>query len=386
MFLIETNNDRGRGNRTSFFARIDWTLLLLALPISIAGLVTMQSYGQGSIFFDRQLAWLAIAVALFFFFALLDSSVLKKTNVLVSLFLFFMGLLVLVLVIGHTANGAKSWFSLGGFSVQPSDFVKVILILILAKYFSRRHVAIGQVKHLMISSVYAFIPFTLILLEPDFGVSLIIGLIWLGMALVAGIKKRHLLLLFGIGVVAFFVLWSFVFKPYQKARITTFVSPLSDIHGRGYNAHQAVIAVGSGGFFGKGVGYGTQSRLRFFPEYKTDFIFAAFAEEWGFVGALLLLILYGLLLARILSFALHGETNFESLFAVGIMILFISHILINMGMNIGIMPVTGITLPFISYGGSHLMVEFGSLGILSSMSRRTRHAHPEDLSKEFEGL
>ncbi len=386
MFLIESHNGRARGSRTSFFARIDWTLLLLALPISIAGLVTMQSYGQGSIFFDRQMAWLAIAVALFFFFALLDSSVLKKTNVLVSLFLFFMGLLVLVLVVGHTANGAKSWFSLGGFSVQPSDFVKVILILILAKYFSRRHVAIGQVRHLMISSVYAFIPFTLILLEPDFGVSLIIGLIWLGMALVAGIKKRHLLLLFGIGVVAFFVLWSFVFKPYQKARITTFVSPLSDIHGRGYNAHQAVIAVGSGGFFGKGVGYGTQSRLRFLPEYQTDFIFAAFAEEWGFVGALLLLILYGLLLARILSFALHGETNFESLFAVGIMILFISHILINMGMNIGIMPVTGITLPFISYGGSHLMVEFGSLGILSSMSRRTRHAHPEDLSKEFEGL
>ncbi|MEI8130767.1 MAG: rod shape-determining protein RodA [bacterium] len=386
MFLIETNNERGRGNRTSFFERIDWTLLLFALPISIAGLVTMQSYGQGSIFFDRQMAWLAIAVALFFLFALLDSSVLKKTNVLVSLFLFFMGLLVLVLVIGHTANGAKSWFSLGGFSVQPSDFVKVILILILAKYFSRRHVAIGQVRHLVISSVYAFIPFMLILLEPDFGVSLIIGLIWFGMALVAGIKKRHLLLLFGLGVIAFLMLWSFVFKPYQKARITTFVSPLSDIHGRGYNAHQAVIAVGSGGFFGKGVGYGTQSRLRFLPEYQTDFIFAAFAEEWGFVGALLLLILYGLLLARILSFALHGETNFESLFASGIMILFISHILINMGMNIGIMPVTGITLPFISYGGSHLMVEFGSLGILSSMSRRTRHAHPEDLSKEFEGL
>ena len=386
MALIESSSERARGNRMSLFARIDWTLLLLALPISIAGLITMQSYGQGSIFFDRQLAWLAIAVGLFFFFALLDSSVLKKTNVLVSLFLFFMGLLVLVLLIGHTANGARSWFSLGGFSVQPSDFVKVILILLLAKYFSRRHVAIGQVRHLLISSVYAFIPFILIFLEPDFGVALIIGLIWLGMALVAGIKKRHLLLLFGLGVIAFFVLWAFVFKPYQKARITTFVSPLSDIHGRGYNAHQAVIAVGSGGFFGKGVGYGTQSRLRFLPEYQTDFIFAAFAEEWGFIGGLLLLILFGLLLARILSFALHGETNFESLFAAGIMILFISHILINMGMNIGIMPVTGITLPFMSYGGSHLMVEFGSLGILSSMSRRTRHAHPEDLSKEFEGL
>ena len=384
MFSIERTNERA--GKTGFFSHIDWMLLLFALPISIAGLVTMQSYGQGSIFFDRQLAWLAISIGVFFFFALLDSSVFKKTNVLVGLFLFFMGLLILVFAFGHTANGARSWFSLGGFSIQPSDFVKIILILILAKYFSRRHVAIGQVKHLLISGVYALIPFVLIFLEPDFGVAFIIGLIWLGMALVAGIRKRHLALIFGLGAIVFAILWAFVFAPYQKARINTFISPLSDIHGRGYNAHQAVIAVGSGGFFGKGVGYGTQSRLRYLPEYQTDFIFAAFAEEWGFVGALLLLLLFGLLLARILNFAIHGESNFETLFAAGIMILFITHILVNMGMNIGVMPVTGITLPFMSYGGSHLMVEFGALGILSSMSRRTRHAHPEDLSREFEGL
>ncbi len=371
---------------TGFLARIDWTLLFFALPITIAGLVTMQSYSGGSLFFDRQIAWLAIALGVFFLCAFIDTSVLKKTNVLVGLFLFFIGLLVLIFFIGHTSNGAKSWFSLGGFSVQPSDFVKIILILILAKYFSRRHVAIGQVKHLFISGAYALVPFILIFLEPDFGVAVIIGLIWLGMALVAGIKKRHLLLLFGIGAIIFALLWSFVFHDYQKARITSFMSPLSDIHGRGYNAHQAVIAVGSGGLFGKGVGYGTQSRLRFLPEYQTDFIFAAFAEEWGFVGALLLLLLYGLLLARILALAAHGASNFETLFATGVMILFISHLLINVGMNIGVMPVTGITLPFMSYGGSHLIVEFGALGILSSMSRRTRRAHPEDLSKEFEGL
>ena len=177
-----------------------------------------------------------------------------------------------------------------------------------------------------------------------------------------------------------------MFAQYQSARILTFVNPLRDIPGTGYNAHQAVIAVGSGGAFGKGVGYGTQSRLRFLPEYQTDFIFAAFAEEWGFVGALLLLILFGLLLARIMALALHGEGNFEMLFSAGVMILFISHILINIGMNIGIMPVTGITLPFMSYGGSHLIVEYGALGIISSMRRNTRRSHPEDLTKEFEGL
>jgi rod shape determining protein RodA len=384
--LVRDNSEGNREPRGGFFSRLDWVSLIVAITISVAGLITMQSYAGGSMFFYRQLAWLAISVGVFFVAAGIDSSILKKTNVLVAIFLFAMGLLLLVFFFGHTANGATSWFSFGGFSVQPSDFVKVVLILLLAKYFSRRHVAIGQIRHLIISGVYAFVPFVLVFVEPDFGTAMIIGLIWLGMALVAGIRKRHLLLLFGVGAIMFTILWSFVFAPYQKARLTTFLSPLSDIHGAGYNAHQAVIAVGSGGMFGKGVGYGTQSRLRFLPEYQTDFIFAAFAEEWGFVGALLLLLLYGLLLARILAFALHGETNFETLFAAGISILFISHILINVGMNIGIMPVTGITLPFMSYGGSHLIVEFGALGILSSMRRRTRRAHPEDLSKEFEGL
>ncbi len=375
-----------RAEKIGLLGRIDWMLLLFALPITIFGLVTMQSYGAGSAFFDRQLAWLAVALMVFFFFALIDVSVFKKTKVLVITFLFFIGLLLLVFAIGHTANGAKSWFSLGGFSVQPSDFVKLVLILILAKYFSRRHVAIGQVKHLLVSGAYAAIPFFLVFLQPDFGTAMIIGCIWLGMALVAGIQKRHLALLLGVGIVAFIVLWSFVFAPYQKARITSFLHPLTDIHGAGYNARQAVIAVGSGGLFGKGVGYGTQSRLRYLPEYQTDFIFAAFAEEWGFVGAMLLLLMFGLLLARILTVALHGESNFEALFAAGVMILFISQILINMGMNMGILPVTGITLPFMSYGGSHLLMEYGALGILSSMRRNTRRSHPEDLTKEFEGL
>ena len=367
-------------------SRIDWMLLLFALPITIAGLVTMQAYGTGSIFFYRQEMWLAISILVFFLTSFIDVSILKKTKVLVALFAGCVVLLLLLFVLGHTSNGAKSWFALGGFSIQPSDFMKIILILILAKYFSRRHVAIGQVKHLLISAAYAFVPFVLVFLEPDFGVAAIIGIIWLGMALVAGIKKRHLLLLAGIGAIVFVILWSFIFKPYQKDRISTFLNPLHDIHGSGYNVHQAMIAVGSGGAFGKGVGYGTQSRLRYLPEYQTDFIFAAFAEEWGFVGAMLLLLLYGLLLARILAMALHGASNFESLFAAGVMILFISHILINMGMNMGIVPVTGITLPFMSYGGSHLIMEFGALGILSAMRKNTRPIHPEDLTKEFEGL
>lgn len=371
MFGLKLRTDNGKEG-SGFFARVDWMLLLFVLPITIAGLVTMQSYGSGSIFFDRQLAWIAISIGVFFLCAFVDVSMLKKTSVLVSMFLFLIALLVVVLIVGHTTNGAKSWFALGGFSIQPSDFMKPVLILLLAKYFTRRHIAIGQVRHLLISGVYALIPFLLVFIEPDFGQAMIIALIWLGMALVAGIKKRHLLLLAGIGAIAFVVLWSFVFQPYQKARITNFIHPLTDIHGTGYNAHQAVIAVGSGGLFGKGVGYGTQSRLRFLPEYQTDFIFAAFAEEWGYVGALLLLLLFGLLLLRILALALHGETNFEMLFSAGFMILLISQILINIGMNIGLLPVTGVTLPFMSYGGSHLLTEYFALGILMGLRRHAR--------------
>ena len=379
MDIISKGND-------SFLKRIDWMLLLFTLPITLAGLLTMQSYGEGSAFFDKQLIWIAISICVFFFMSFIDISILKKTKVLVALFLAFNFLLLLLLAVGHTTNGARSWFSLGAFSFEPSDFMKIILVLVLAKYFSKRHIAIGEAKHLFISGAYFIVPFLLILLEPDFGVSMTLGLIWFGMTLVAGIKKRHLALLLGVGVFCFFMLWTFVFAPYQKARLTNFIHPLTNIHGSGYNVHQAVIAVGSGGMFGKGIGYGTQSRLRYLPEYQTDFIFAAFAEEWGFVGALLLLILYGLLLARIMAIGIHGEGNFESLFASGVMILFISHILVNIGMNMGILPVAGIPLPFMSYGRSHLIVEFGALGILSAMRKGTKPIHPEDLTKEFEGL
>lgn len=384
--MIGTGGGIKKGKWRASFKSVDWALLLFSVPITIAGLVTMQSYGEGSTFFDRQFAWLGISLVVFLVCAFLDISIFKKTSVLVTLFLIFVGLLLFLFVAGNTAGGATSWFSFGGFSVQPSDFVKVVLILILAKYFSRRHVAIGQIRHLLISGTYAVIAFILVFIQPDFGTAAIIGLIWLGMALVAGIRKRHLLLLFGLAVAGFLIMWFFVLAPYQKARLTTFIHPLTDIHGAGYNARQAVIAVGSGGMFGKGVGYGTQSRLRFLPEYQTDFIFAAFAEEWGFVGAILLLLLYGLLLARILTHALYGATNFEMLFASGVMILFVSHIVINVGMNMGLLPVTGITLPFMSYGGSHLITEFGALGLLSSMRRSKRATHPEDLTKEFEGL
>jgi len=365
---------------------VDWLLILFILPVLGAGLVTMKSFTENTPYFSHQLVWILISFVVLFALSLVDFRFLKRTEVLVVLFLLFSGLLLLLFFLGHSSNGAQSWFSFDGFSFQPSDMMKLIVILMLAKYFSRRHIEIGNFKHIFISGIYAFIPFLLVFLQPDFGSAIIIFLIWFGMILVSGISKKHLLIVMGIVALSFGILWGFVFAPYQKARIINFVHPLSDIHGSGYNVYQSTIAVGSGQILGKGVGFGTQSRLKFLPEFETDFIFAAFSEEWGFIGVIILFILFGLIIWRILRMALLGTTNFEILFGIGLAIYFMSHFIINVGMNLGIMPVTGITLPFMSYGGSHLLTEFTGLGILMGMNRYRRVAHQDDMHNEFLGI
>ncbi len=366
--------------------RIDWLLFVFVLPILAAGLVTMKSFTGISTVFDRQIIWILVAFLFFFGFSFIDFRFLKRTNILVPLFLGCITLLFILFILGNTAKGAQSWFDFGSFSFQPADLTKLVLILILSKYFSRRHVEIRNIKHLFISGLYAIIPFVLVLLQPDFGSALVIFFIWLGMTIVSGISKKHLLLVFLVGALAFSGLWLFVFQTYQKDRILSFVHPLVNIHGSGYNAYQSTIAVGSGQLFGKGIGYGTQSRLKFLPEYETDFIFAAFAEEWGFVGVIILLFLFTLVLWRILANTMVGASNFEMLYGSGVAIFFISHIFVNVGMNIGILPVTGIPLPFMSYGGSHLVTEFMALGILLGMRAYSRTTHPDNMKNEFLGI
>jgi len=370
----------------SRFSHIDWFLIVFIFPVLLAGLVTMKSFTESTPFFSHQLIWIGISFIAFFTLSFIDFRFLKRTEILVGIFGIFSTLLVLLFIFGHISNGAQSWFSLGGFSFQPSDMMKLVVILMLAKYFSRRHVEIDNFKHIFISGLYAFIPFMLVFLQPDFGSAIIILFIWIGMTLVSGISRKYFLILVGVGVVVFVGLWFFVFHPYQKSRIENFINPMSNIRGTGYNVYQSTIAVGSGQIMGKGVGFGTQSRLKFLPEYQTDFVFAAFVEEWGFVGAMLLFLLFGLILWRILHIALLGATNFEILYGVGLSIYFMSHFIVNIGMNIGIMPVTGITLPFMSYGGSHLLTEFVGLGILMGMNRYRRVAHRDDMKNEFLGI
>ncbi len=368
------------------FKNIDGTLISAMLAIALSGLFTMSSFQGNDSYFWKQGLWIIISFTAFFIVSQFEYRFLKQTRVVVAIYAILLFVLSLLFVLGHVSKGAESWFRLGGLAFQPSDMMKLALIIVLAKYFSRRHIEIANIRHIIVSAVYAFIPFVLVVLQPDFGSAMVLFFIWFGLVFVSGISVRHLITVFAIGAVTFALAWNFAFKPYQKARIMNFINPLQDLRGSGYNAYQSTIAVGSGGLFGKGVGFGTQSRLNFLPEHKTDFIFAAFAEEWGFVGSVFILIFYFIIFFKLASFALVADSTFEALFSYGVLIWIFTHVVINIGMNVGIMPITGIPLPLMSYGGSHLLAECIALGMCVGMKRYARSGHKYQLKNEFLGL
>jgi len=357
-----------------FFASLDWVLAMSVFALIIFGIVTMKALGPGvsvetDYFFYRQLLWIAVGLAAFFAASIVNWSFFKTNGVFLLIgYVFSLFLLAFVLAINDAVRGAESWINLGFFFVEPGEITKLILVLLLAKFLSRRHIFIGRISTLLISGFYAAVPALLIFLQPDFGSAAVIGLLWIGMSLSAGIRIRHIAVLAIFVAIGAVTAWQFFLLPYQKARITAFLNPYADVRGSGYHAMQSKIAVGSGEFFGRGIGLGTQSRLAFLPEHETDFIFAAFAEEWGFFGTLLFLCFYGIMLWRILLAGMRGESNFEKLFAIGLAIVLFSQATIHIGMNLGIFPVTGLGMPFASYGGSNLITMLFALGILQSFS------------------
>ncbi len=363
----------------------DWTVLLPAVTLSLIGMLTMSTFGQGASLASRQLLWLIIATSIYAVLSTFDMRFIRRTSIIMTMYGVALTLLASLLLFAHPVLGARAWFSFGLFSFQPADFAKLAFLALLAKYLSRRHVEIGDFRHIIVSGAYALTFIVLILVEPDMGNAIIFGTIWLGMMLVSGISKKHLVAIGMLGLVVASLLWFEGLKPYQRTRIISFVNPASDIHGAGYNAYQAKIAVGSGELFGKGIGYGTQSKLRFLPEYQTDFIFAAFAEEWGFAGVLLLLSMYALLCARLAQIARAAATNFDAFFTLGVLILFAAHLAIHVGINLGLLPVTGTTIPFMSSGGSHLVLEFALLGIVTSLARHGRGATRDPNANEYLG-
>jgi rod shape determining protein RodA len=362
----------------TLFSGFDGLLFGAVMCLTIFGLVTMYSPVEDNIFFNRQIIWVAIVTFIFFLAIIPNYRFLRTGNIIFYSYLVTIILLVLVLFFGEMTLGARQRFDLGFFSLQVSDPAKLILIALLAKYFAKRHELISDFKHILVSGFYVLIIFGLVLIQPDFGSAMIIFAIWFGMVLVAGIRFRHVAVVFFLGTVALGGMWQFVFQDYQKDRIMTFFDPLSDIQGTGYNAYQSTVTVGSGQIFGKGIGYGTQSKFLYLPEYETDFIFAAFAEEWGLVGVAVLFVLFGVVIWRLLYHATMGVSNFEKLFATGVVIFLLAHFFIHIGINIGVLPVTGTTVPFLSYGGSHLMTEFVAIAMVLGMRGHARFQKRND--------
>ena len=356
--------------------KIDWLMVgavIILCLISGLELWGIDAGAQAGNFFSRQIIFIGIGLLVMLVVSFMDARIFRTyTWVLMLFYLATLALLVLVLFFGARIHGMSGWFKIGDLGFEPVELAKLAVVLVLAKYFSSRHVEVYRVRHIIISAVYAFLPIGLVLLQPDLGSALILGIIWLGIVILSGIKSRHLLIVVATGVLLACLAWAFAFKPYQKERVLTFLNPAKDPLGYSYNLNQSKIAIGSGGFFGKGLGQGTQTQLNFLPEKQTDFIFAAFAEEWGFLGVLFLLGLYGLFFWRLVKLILSSANNFFRLFVAGFALMVFGQVVINIGMNLGLLPIAGIPLPFLSSGGSNLLINFIALGIAQNIASQTK--------------
>lgn len=350
--------------------KLDWLLILCVVLLAGIGLVSIYSSSRGELFnFKKQIIFFAIGFVLMLALSFFDWKGLRDNSYLI---LTLYGLCCLALVglffLAPEIRGVKSWYKLGPFSFDPIEFTKIVLIILLAKYFSKRHIEIYGMRHILISGAYLLAPALLIFFQPNLGSALILGLIWLFILIVSGIKIRHFLVLLFCGILIFIASWSFLLKDYQKQRLVSFVIPrLSDPLGIGWSQRQAEIAIGSGGFWGKGFKQGSQVQHGFLSEAQTDFVFAALIEEFGLMSGLAVLFLFAVLLWRIMRQALLARANFARLFASGLAALLVSQIFINVGMNIGLVPIIGIPLPLVSYGGSGLIAICVGLGILLSI-------------------
>ncbi|NLM22704.1 MAG: rod shape-determining protein RodA [Firmicutes bacterium] len=281
-------------------------------------------------------------------------------------------LLAAVLFIGRAAKGSMRWIPLGPFDLQPSEVAKILMIIVLAKLLADREGKLNRFQDLLVPLLATMVPMVLIFLQPDLGTSLVFIVLLLGLLYMAGAKRNHLLIIIGAGLAAFPLLWFKLLKDYQKMRLMVFLNPDLDPTESGYQLLQSMIGIGSGGLTGKGLFNSTQVRLDFLPEHHTDFIFSVLGEEMGFLGAAGVLLLYFLLIYRILWTATQAKDQFGALICCGVAIILSFQILVNIGMTISMMPVTGIPLPFMSYGNNALLVNLMCIGLVLNVGMR-RH-------------
>jgi len=350
--------------------KLDWKSVGAVTFLLASSLLTIYSFSigveEGEVnLFQKQLFFLGVGIVAFLFFSFYDYRTWRNySNALyfVSVFLLFT-----VLFWGSNIRGTSGWFELGFFNLQPVELVKIFSIIFLASYFVRiGNMKIG-LKEFFISFLIMSLPIFLTLQQPDLGSASVLIVIWLGMSLLAGVEKKYLFSLFLIGIVAVTLSWGTVLKEYQKERIQTFLDPERDPLGSGYNVIQSMIAIGSGGMTGKGIGNGSQSQLNFLPERHTDFVFASINEQFGMIGSFLIIGFFWFLFYRLFIIAREARDRFGQLVVGGVLAMFSYQVAINVGMNIGIVPVTGISLPFLSYGGSFLIATMISFGICQNV-------------------
>lgn len=353
-----------------YLREIDPALLLAVFALLVISVINMYGIlGSDHSILRKQVLFIFLGIFVLILFSFFNYRYLKNYTLPV-LSLYILSLILLVLTFySQSVRGTNSWLVFGSLTFEPAELTKLCLIILMAKYFSQKHNYINQFRHVIAASVYFLIPVGLILNQPDLGSAIILSFIWLSLLFAAGINRKQIIALVLVGAVAAAGAWFLLLKPYQKARVASFLDQTADPLGIGYNLTQSKIAIGSGFWFGNGLGKGSQANLGFLPEPHNDFIFAAYVEQFGFVGALVLLGLIVFIVYRILLIGSSSNSNFGKLFAIGLAVFIFSHAFVSAGVNVGILPVTGLPFPFLSAGGSNLILIMTGLGILQSIKR-----------------
>ncbi len=352
----------------------DWPLLGLVTAICLVGILNIYSASAaylmgGAPYYIKQLNWMAFGLLVSLVVASLDYHILEDFSY--WFYGFMIILLLAVLLVGKRSLGATRWLNLGLFSLQPSELMKIVIIVTFARYFNNHHAVGGlTVKDLLFPLGLLVMPALLIMKQPDLGTATLVVLIAVSMAFYVGLRWSTIVTFTLVTLPLAWFTWAVYMKPYQKNRVLDFINPERSRLGSGYHIIQSKIAVGSGGFWGKGYVKGTQTQLRFLPEQHTDFAFSVFAEEWGFFGAMILILLYLFLALWGLHIARRCNDRLGGLLAVGVTAMLFWHIVINIGMVIGLFPVVGVPLPFFSYGGTSMITSMVGVGILQSISMR----------------
>jgi rod shape determining protein RodA len=353
------------------FKRFDWIMAGAAAALAAIGLVSLYSssrYADDFSNFQKQAVFLGIGFCALLAMSFFDWRIFRESSALI-LVLYFLSIAGLagLYFFGSLNRGVRTWYDLGPVTLDPIELLKPVLLVLLAKYFSRRHAAMYQIRHVMLTGFYVVLPAALIFFQPNLGPCLVLFALWIGMLAISGIKTRQFLGLVLCGLAVFAFGWLFLMKDYQKDRILSFFTAY-DPMGVSWSQNQSRIAVGTGGLLGKGIGGGSQTQYGFLSEPQTDFIFAAIAEEFGIAGVSAVLGLLLLLVWRITRAALRAPDNFSRLFASGFAVLLFAEAAIHIGVNVGFLPIIGLPLPLVSYGGSNLIATFVILGVVEGIA------------------